>query len=597
MQVSRVCCLVFLLLFFIGCLFLPTEPQTAGGLAAPTHVTKAPIRPLVDQHLSKHRPHSLLWSVCAVWERKESLACAQSTIGAEGRQRGTKGRAIEETGMGVHTPASPNQIAPEADGPFGGPPPIMEQGSPSWTDVRVWAARNGFATPQGLATFMSAWRRLQAEADNDPRAVALALALTRGPCPDPEMDYPDFRGMWATAMAMTSALSFLEALAASRLLAQARLPPPRQSADAPVPAGTLADPLFDPLYRYPDGTLTPYWPPTRPSFEAYIRQARLDFLDHAPEPDPHRAIVDECRLGSIFGRAELVTSGEIDAHITSLVDAHAQSGVYTGDLPRVPSHPVLAGPRTFGALSRREVMAPVVVMVSVNPRRPVAEALQGGQVFARYPNDGEGDATAALVIEGNAPAGESYSIPAWAVRGVLADLLAAAQSGQAERVGLHPMEPGALVSDARGARVLTRDQMPQRRAVLSAPASGLKSYAYAGAYDINDFLAAAKARAVDASARIMRRLAADNGNAGLMGLAARAYRGPVGTGSLPAEVDAFVAPYVAARGCAADAADTDRANTRSAARLLGIDPDSFLSHAALCAELAEILDPSARSSP
>ncbi|AVK77065.1 hypothetical protein pmac_cds_377 [Pandoravirus macleodensis] len=485
-----------------------------------------------------------------------------------------------------------------ASGPFGASPPERRQTgeAPSWDEVRLWASRNGFGTPAGLARFML-WVSRQSDAGRDPRATMLALALARGPCA-PLEDDAAYRGgelSFADVWSAANATAFMGALTGSRLLAQTRLPPPRQSSSGPVPAGTWADPLTDPLYQYPDGTFTPYWPPVRPAFEAYLRQSRLDFLDHAPDRDSHQAILDECQspsvLGSLAYGVPMVTGDMIDAQIAALQEAHAQKGVYTGDLPAVPSHPVLSGPHVFAAARTRDVMAPVVVMISTNPRRPVAEALQGGQVFARYsPGDAEIDPRTTLRLSGAVSGSGSRSVPLWAVRAVLADMLNAAQAGQAGRFGLHQVPPGALTSDARGARVLARDQLP--RWTLSR-LLGLGTHTYAGAYDIDDLFAAAQAHATDASARILRRLNnSDDRGKSLMALAARAYRGPVGTGSLPAEVDAFAAPYVAARACAADASDTDLARLQSAARLLGVDPDSFASRAALCAELAEILDPS-----
>lgn len=485
-----------------------------------------------------------------------------------------------------------------ASGPFGAPPSARarEGGAPPWDEVRLWASRNGFGTPAGLSRFML-WLGRQPDAELDPHALMLAQALAYGPCASIENDtiYDSVgelspMGVWSAA----DATAFIGALAGSRLLAQTRLPPPRQSPGGPVPAGSWGDPLFDPLYRYPDGTPTPYWPPVPPAFEAYLRRSRLDFLGHVLDRDPHRAILDECQSPSIFGPlaygVPVVTGGAIDAQIAALQEAYAQKGVYTGDLPPVPSRPVLSGPRVFAATRTRDVMAPVVVMISTNPRRPVVEALQGGQVFARYsPGDTGIDPRTMLRLSGAVSGGGSRSVPLWAVRAVLADMLNAAQTGQAGRLGLHQMPPGALSSDARGARVLARDQLP--RWTLSR-LLGLGTHTYAGAYDIDDLFAAAQAHAADASARILRRLNSDDRGKSLMALAARAYRGPVGVGSLPAEVDAFAAPYVAARACAADASDADLVRLRSAARLLGVDPDPFASRAALCAELAEIVDPS-----
>lgn len=488
-------------------------------------------------------------------------------------------------------------------GPFGAPPSARarEGGAPPWDEVRLWASRNGFGTPAGLSRFMM-WLGRQPDAEHDPHALMLAQALAYGPCASIENDtiYDSVgqlspMAVWSAA----DATAFITALADSRLLAQTRLPPPRQSSGGPVPAGAWADPLSDPLYRYPDGTLTPYWPPVPPVFEAYLRRSRLDFLGHALDRDPHLAILDECRLAPAFGFSPygaVVTGDKIDAHIAALEKAYAQRGVYTGDLPPVPTRPVLSGPRVFATTRTRKVMAPVVVMVSTDPRRPVAEALQSGQVFARYsPDDAETDPRTMIQLSGATPGSEPRLVPLWAVRAVLADMLAGAQSGQADRFGLRPVPPGTLVtSDARGARVLSRDQLPGWTVPMNALSRflGLGAHTYAGAYDIDDFFAAAQAHAADASSRILRSLGNDDRSTSLMALAARAYRGRVGTGALPTEVDIFAAPYVAARACAAGAPEADRALLSSASRLLGLDPNSFPSQAVLCAELAEMFDPS-----
>lgn len=487
-----------------------------------------------------------------------------------------------------------NRMANECDvsaagGPFGGPP---RQAHPPWDEVRSWASENHLDQLEQLDRFVMTFASKVAAADRDGESSACARALFEALAVGAGVgipESPEYSAGWLIVAAGTVG-AFLRIVGSAGLLAGAEglFLPPRQSSRGPAPIGAWSQPLTDPLYRYPDGTLTPYWPFTPATLRAYARQTLLDNLRYEPDPDTYAAV------GRLWHQRELPLPRDI---ADTLSQAYRQAKTLVG-MPRVSPYPVLSGPRAFGAVRDPDiVVAPFLIVIDVVRGGARALISHADTVLADYPEGVTGlippdrDGVTMRLADAGGP---RYDTPQKAWRTLLGDLVAAVESGCTRDVGLYSVSDDMVKGDTPAIRKRVIDlglQVDTGDAISLDPSC--PRYRCAGLYDPYDILAAVEARTPNLiSKRIMRCIAGGaGGNGSLVALAARAYRGPAVTALLPTEVQALVAPYVAARACGADATDDDRTHLPAAARLLGVDPETAFGVPALCAEIAHALGP------
>ncbi|AGO84233.1 hypothetical protein psal_cds_468 [Pandoravirus salinus] len=469
---------------------------------------------------------------------------------------------------------------------------------PSQEEVRAWASANGLVTPSALLQFlhqMDAGERTQG-----PHERALVQAMT-----DNYYGMPQDLAMRPRHLLLAHG-EFLTQLGSLVPTQYAGVPVPRLTPDGPAPQGDWVDPLLDPLYRYPDGTPTPFWPPSLITTTDYVDQTLRELLHYPPGNDNTRAFVGHARPDDPF----LLVLG-VEDMFAAMQFAHEMGSLMYG--ARVSPDPVLSGPRAFGAVLREwpglqpnlySLHAPFLVVAITDPDRQRAVIAQNARIIASVESPADSgaehdDDEPARAFEAPSPTpllgvvnrrrGSPPSIPKSAWRALLNDMLDAVRAGRAEDVGLYPTPPGSIVI-TDDAAALIRPGDP-RFVSLGAPRVDPAIRRYAGIYHPADVLAAVEARVPNASAQRLAK-ASDTaiGGTGLRALAARAYHGRIDAKRMPAEVAAFAAPHAAARACSADSFVPDRrAVLESAARALGVDPRPF-GDAALCAELAAIVE-------
>lgn len=474
---------------------------------------------------------------------------------------------------------------------------------PSQEAVRIWASDNGFATPDGLVQFLRQVNRGQRA--RGPYERALMQLLTDQYYGAPQ-DLP-----LEPRHLLFAYLQFLPQLAALAPGQYAGVSVPRLTPGGPVPHGNWVDPLFDPLYRYPDGTLTPFWPPSKVATTDYVDQTLRELLHYPPGEDT-RAFVAGSRppdeMGLLLGVEDMFGAMQFAHTIGSLLYGRS-----------VAPDPVLSGPRAFRSVLHRfpglqpnlyALQTPFLVVVITGPGRERAAIAHNGRIVAGVERPaGETAGDAARGGDDNGEPVQAFDVPAptpmmdavngmrgpsppptprSAWRALLDDMLDAVREGRAEEAGLYPAPPGAVVlGDEVGALIRPGD--PQF-AFLGAPSTDPAIHRYAGIYHPADVLAAVEARVPNAVAQRLRETSgAPAGITNLRALAARAYQGPIGVQRMPAEVAEFAAPYVAARACSAGHVSDRRAILESVAHVLGIDPGP-LGDAALCAELAAVVE-------
>lgn len=464
--------------------------------------------------------------------------------------------------------------------------------------VRLWASANGLVVPGALHQFI---RQLATGARAEgPYERALMRALS-----DHYYYGASERHLLDPRTLQFAYAQILPQL--GQLLPQqyAGVPVPRLTPGGPAPQGDWVDPLFDPLYRYPDGTLTPFWPPSRITTTDYVDQTLRELLHYPPGEDT-RAFVQGSRppdeVGFLLGVEDMFGAMRFAHEVGSLM--HGRS---------VASGSVLSGPRAFRSVLRRfpglqpnlyALHTPFLVVVITEPGRERAAIAHNGRVVARVERPAD-ETTGDVARDGdNSEPVQAFDLPtptpmmdavarmwtlppptprsAW--RALLDDMLDAVRAGRADEVGLYPAPPGSIaLSEDMAVLVRPGDA---RFAGGGAPRTDPAIRRYAGIYHPIDVLAAIEARVPNATAQRLREAGdAAAGSAGLRALAARAYRGRIDLQQMPAEVAAFAAPYAAARACSADPVPDRRAILESAAHALGIDPEPF-GDAALCAELA-----------
>nr|UMO78707.1 hypothetical protein [Pandoravirus belohorizontensis] len=461
------------------------------------------------------------------------------------------------------------------------------RGAMTWDDVQTWAAATGLDNPQGLLAFLdvAGANGARSQVLADPRAEALLRALSQeallsrtGEPPAPVADilsvYRPYLQWLATALS-----------------------------DAANGGGAWIGPLADPLGTGEPSAL-PSWPPTPLVVLARAEQAIRRLL-HYPPSDPVAQFLNlyatnEARVGLDTGLTAAESTREV---VPGAITQAAAEGRLLGDLV-VPAEPVLAGPLTVEAYHRwwpavgpglSVPQAPFVLVVAraVDPDvRDYAAVIQNNRVIASVGGSDADGQQRRQRDEGVYPIepepGVSTPLPPmpqddrpWVQ--LLDNVARTVRQGRPDLVGLvrvvvaPPTE--ALGAVRRGPQIYANlaNVLPEDDSV-GAPY-------YAGAFDPADVMAAVESYIPeDNVARIEQALVNDPE---AEAAAARAYDGPLGTGETTPEFDAFVAPYVAARGCAADAPAADRTRLARAARILGVDPRRFLERGPLCAELAE----------
>lgn len=455
----------------------------------------------------------------------------------------------------------------------------------TWDDVQAWASTMGLDRPQALLGFLEtiAADGARGQILADPRAAALLRALSQeallsrtGEPPAPVADmlsvYRPYLQWLATALSDAN-------------------------------SGAWIGPLADPLGTGEPSAL-PSWPPTPLVVLARAEQAIRRLL-HYPPSDPVAQFLNlyttnEERVGLDIGLTAAESTREVVPD--AMVQAAAE-GRLLGDLA-VPAEPVLAGPRTVDLYRRvwpavgpglSVPQAPFVIVVARAAEPDVRDygaVVQNDRVIASVGGRDVDGQQQRQRTEGVYPLEVNPNISEplppmpqdeepW-VR-LLEDVTRSVRQGRPDLVGLTRVvaapPTGALGAMRRGPQIYAN-----LANVLPDDASVGAPY-YAGAFDPVDVMAAVDARVPEYNvARIEQALA---GDPEAEASAARTYDGPLGTGETTPEFDAFVAPYVAARGCAADAPAADRARLARVARILGVDPRRFIDRGPLCAELAE----------
>jgi hypothetical protein len=341
------------------------------------------------------------------------------------------------------------------------------------------------------------------------------------------------------------------------------------------------------------------WPPTPLSTLVSAEQTIRRFL-HYPETDPARRLLgiyltNQARTG--IDEARALVESVIQVVPDAVAEARAR-GQLLGDL-YVGPRPVLVGPLSIEAYRRWwpavgpelvEPQAPFVITVVVAPlpegNRDYAAVSQNGRIIASIgdENDDNTDRDSKQqqrqerqrregVYPFDVSPGLRTRLPLmpmpeepWVE--VLEDILRTVREGRPDLVGLARVQ-GPLPIAAG---------LPDPIKLMGSaeePAS-----VYMGAFDPADVMAAVDARIPEYNeARIQQALSNDT-----MLDAIRAQRT---LATEEPDIDAFVAPYAAIEGCAADASPDQRARVVDAARALGVDPDRFLDWGPLCAEVAE----------
>ncbi|AVK76164.1 hypothetical protein pneo_cds_557 [Pandoravirus neocaledonia] len=469
---------------------------------------------------------------------------------------------------------------------------IMPQ---AWSNVRAWASAEGLGSPSRLLGLLQ-----QASDDEargrplaDARARSLIRFLSQGAflsrVDEPAAPIGQIAAVYGPFLGWIDAASRSSGNTSSWL---APLVDPR-GASTSRDAGAAAAKAM--------------WPATPLGVLVSAEQTVRDLL-HYPPADPAPRLIDIYETAAPNAGPATADSivEAVQTGLLGVVDDARTMGDLLGAM-RVPREPVLTGPLTAEAYRRQwpglvpsltNAQAPFVIVTArgATPDQPdYAAVAQNGRIIASV---GDGDAAAAQQErqrrEGVYPFNpdttdtESAGLPSmpqtpepW--EQLLYDVVASVRQGRPDLVGL------ASVAIAPAETVLGSIGAAPRAAsgVVDAlpPDGATASPYYAGAFDPADVLAAVEARVPDyATDRILDAVAGDPAD---QAAAARAYTGAVGTSETTPEFDAFVAPYVAARGCAADATQRDRARLARAARVLGVDPRQFTSRAPLCAELAE----------
>nr|UMO79756.1 hypothetical protein [Pandoravirus aubagnensis] len=465
--------------------------------------------------------------------------------------------------------------------------------SQTWSDVRAWASAEGLGAPNKLLGLLL--RAGADEARGQPLADARARSLVR------------FLSQGALLSRINEpAAPVIQILAVYRPFLEWIATASRTSGGASWLA-PLVDPRGAGASSY-GAVANVMWPATPLAVLVRAEQAVQDLL-HYPPTDPTPRLIDIYETaapnvgpGTAEGVAEAIQGG-----LLGIVDEARATGDLLGEM-RVPSEPVLAGPLTVEAYRQQwpglvpsltNAQAPFVIVTArgATPNQPdYAVVAQNGRVIASV---GDGDAAAAQQQERQRRDGvypfdpdtvdtESAGLPSMPQTAepweqLLYDVVALVRQGRPDLVGLKsiavaPAETvlGSIGAAPRAAPGIV-DALP--------PGGATAPPYYAGAFDPADVLAAVEAHVPDyATERILDAVAGDPAD---QAAAARAYTGAVGTSETTAEFDDFVAPYVAARGCAADATQRDQARLARAARVLGVDPRRFANRAPLCAELAE----------
>ncbi|BCU03819.1 hypothetical protein [Pandoravirus japonicus] len=459
------------------------------------------------------------------------------------------------------------------------------RGPTTWDDVETWASAMGLDRPQALLGFLDtiAANGARGETLADPRAAALLRALSQeallsrtGEPPAPVADilsvYRPYLQWLATALSDAN-------------------------------GGAWIGPLADPLGTGEPSAL-PSWPPTPLVVLARAEQAIRRLL-HYPPSDPVAQFLNlyttnEARVGLDTGLTAAESTREV---VPGAITQAAAEGRLLGDLA-VPAEPVLAGPLTVEAYHRwwpavgpglSVPQAPFVIVVAraAEPDvRDYAAVIQNSRVIASVGGSDVDGQQRRQREEGvypiEAEPGVSTPLPPmpqddepWVQ--LLDGVARIVRQGRPDLVGLVRVV-AAPPTEALGA-IRRGPQIYANLANVLPDDDSVGAPYYAGAFDPADVMAAAEAHIPeDNVARIEQALANDPE---AEAAAARAYDGPLGTGETTPEFDAFAAPYVAARGCAADAPAVDRARLARAARILGVDPRRFIERDPLCAELAE----------
>lgn len=462
----------------------------------------------------------------------------------------------------------------------------------TWSDVRAWASAEGLGAPNRLLGLLL--RAGADEARGQPLADARARSLVR------------FLSQGAfLSRANEPAAPVIQILAVYRPFLEWIATASRSSGGASwlVP---LADPRGADASSY-GAAANAMWPATPLAVLVRAEQTVRDLLRYPPaDPTPRLIDIYEAAAPDV---GPVTAEGVVEAiqgGVLGVVDEARAMGDLLGET-RVPSEPVLAGPLTVEAYRQQwpglvpsltNAQAPFVVVTArgATPDQPdYAAVAQNGRIIASV---GDGDAAAAqqqqqrrdgvYPFDPDTTDTESAGLPSMPQTAepweqLLYDIVASVRQGRPDLVGL------ASIAVAPAETVLGSIGAAPRAApgiVDALPPGGATAPPYyAGAFDPADVLAAVEARVPDyAAERILDAVAGDPAD---QAAAARAYTGAVGTSETTPEFDNFVAPYVAARGCAADATQRDQARLARAARVLGVDPRRFASRAPLCAELAE----------
>ncbi|AVK74875.1 hypothetical protein pqer_cds_453 [Pandoravirus quercus] len=460
------------------------------------------------------------------------------------------------------------------------------RGPMTWDDVHAWGAATGLDDPRALLALLEsvAADEARGQRPTDPRVVALLRALSQEalmvgadattPAPITQIldVYRPYLTWLAAALTDSNNGDWLEALA--------------------NPLGTG------------EPSALALWPPTPLAVLARAEQTIRRLL-HYPPTDPVARFLDIYTTNEASAGLDtaLTAAESVREVVPGAITEAAAEGRLLGDLA-VPAEPVLAGPLTVEAYHRwwpavgpglSVPQAPFVLVVAraADPDvRDYAAVIQNDRVIASVGGSDVDGQQRRQREEGvypiEAEPGVSAPLPpmpqdeeSWVQ--LLDSVARTVRQGRPDLVGLvrvvvaPPTE--ALGAIRRGPQIYTNlaNVLPEDDSV-GAPY-------YAGAFDPADVMAAVEAYIPEDNVARIEQALVDDPEA--EATAARAYDGPLGTGETTPEFDVFAAPYVAARGCAADASAADRARLARAARVLGVDPRRFLDRGPLCAELAE----------
>lgn len=340
---------------------------------------------------------------------------------------------------------------------------------PSQEEVRIWASANGLVTPDALHQFLRQVNR--GERAQGPYERALMQMMSDHYYYGTSEKY--LLDPHSLQFAYAQILPHLARLIPGQY---AGMPVPRLTPGGPAPQGDWVDPLFDPLYRYPDGTLTPFWPPSKITTTDYVDQTLRELL-HYPPGDDTRTFVEGAhppdQVGFLLGVEDMFAAMQF---------AYGMGSKLYGR--QVAPEPVLSGPRAFRAVLHRwpilqpnlySLQTPFLVLVITEPGQERAVIAHNARVVASVDSladesarDDDNEPIRAFGVPALTPMmgavngmrGSLPPIPKVAWRALLDDMLDAVRAGRAEEVGLYPTPPGSIALSNEDA-ALIRPGSPQ----------------------------------------------------------------------------------------------------------------------------------------